>query len=618
MSDVLALKTDSHWRSRGSPPSAISTGELPGRWLVAWNRLVRQLPLVSFRQKALLVEAWQQAGREWEPQRLSPVELQRHLLKALHERYLSYQAALGMAQLLRSSGLVGSLSPDRMSAVSLLEQAWRLMCGDMVLDAVPVTHHPALPLAVLCAATAGWRVLLVTPDSDEATALQERLVALVHPEWPVVSIPEGGRREDRRPLYAQRLVCVPLGVLAMDLLHASRESRQAAAGLRGRIARLGSGEAAPAELLSGSHTLVLLQDAAELFAERGLDSVALHASTPFASQRVLAEQALALAKLLQRSNHYDVTADFELPTLTEKGERMLAGLCRSRGGLLANLELSQRAVRAALMVSACWRSGEHYQAGPGGVDILDERLQRLIASPDIVPSIKTLLEVHAGDESQHQALISQARVHALLTGLPRMGGLGRWLPSLARELDWLHHRPVWRFTSQSRATRQLRPLRLASLEETRAWAGQWLDSSAGDDGRLLLAAEEVVTCVTQSEASPGPRVGRSLTLRDTMHSWRYGEPPEHQVTHMAVVLTSDQSIEEWLTVISERWPALDSCSMVIFPSSLAGDGLLANGWRRLMPRRWQSRRLVSRRITAKRRLIVRDQGLKKMLHFAKD
>ncbi|WP_254276038.1 hypothetical protein [Halomonas sp. 3H] len=617
MSDSLAVTPGSPWRIRRGPASALQPGEPPERWLVAWNGLARQAPWASRGARARLAAAWQQAAGASRQDALASVEAQRSLNRALRERRLSVEAALALAEVLRTSGLAEPLGLE--DQPDLLMQAWRLLCGDMLLDNRAVSRHPALALAALSAARAGWQVVLVTPDGLGADALQQFLAAEAEPRWEVTVIPEERRREGRLRLYTRQLVCVPLGVLAMDLLHVARDSGHTAAALRGHIARLGRGGASPTELFPGSHTLVLLQEAGDLFAERALDSVALHASNACASESSLAVQALALSALLQASHHFEVGSAFDLPTLTEQGRQVLAGLAGSRGGLMANVEICQRAVRAALLVSTGWQEGVHYRTGPERVEILDERLEPLLANREIVPGLRTLLDVHAGLEGRHRELVSQARVHALLSGLPRVGGVGRWLPSVAQELDWLHRRPVWRPARKPRPARRWSGVhRLASHEAAGDWVREWLSLQSDDAGSLLLTVEGIAPPASGHEGLPGGGGGRWLILGDAMRDWRYGAMPEPWVTHLAVVLTSDHPAEEWLFLIGERWPALEECRLVVMPSSLTGGSLLTGWWGRLLPRRWQSRRLVTRRITAKRRLMRRDEGLRKMLHFAKD
>ncbi|WP_431024656.1 hypothetical protein [Halomonas sp. H5] len=585
----------SHGPARGAHLWIPHRGQPPSRGAVAWNLISSWVGRWPGRERHLEARFREALVKDrWRPAQEGPG---RQLMQALRERRLGPGAASVLV------GLARRLGWDDDTA--LLIDAWHMLLGGVVLGDDPQSGHRASELAALAAAQAGWQVLCIIPEGEPGGLRARRLMAAAAAlELSHARISSEDPRDLRRQAYGAALVCVPLATLALDLLHGAREARRSGVALRRRLARLAETAPQGALVSSGHPCLALLVDAGELLCDRALDTVALRSQDACSSERALATQALALAELLHPERHFVLCGDERLPELTEEGGRVLEGLAHSRGGLLLDPALRHEAVAAALLVTRAWQADRQYVVGPEGIAIAEERLQPLLDAWR--PGLRTLLEVEQG-LARSDALLSQARVHSLLSGLERLGGYGWYRQAVSHELARLYDCALWRRRAPAGPTSiALHQVSVHSDAEALTHARERLEAAApGTCGLVLPDA-----LVTDLETTAAPVLSLSAALR----ACRYGGDREDRPEAAVLILTADQDpVELAQALVVRRWPGVRRCAVIMLPGDAAGWPWSPLG---LRGSRWRAGRLARQRAALKRRLLQRDQGMQRLLHFS--
>jgi preprotein translocase subunit SecA len=280
-------------------------------------------------------------------------------------------------------------------------------------------------------------VHVLTSSEPYAVAMAARLSNDLRPLGLTVSAVTAGQGlRDRIETYRSDIVCGTLRDVAQDYLRDRIRLTRSRSKLGSLAERLGGESAGEAGVLRGLHS-ALIADADVVMLDDALVPVAIAADADTSHERLLYEQALALAQTLQAP--LDFTVNDGAVVLSALGASLLERRAHGLGGLWSATRRRETIVASALHVLHGWTDGRDYRVREGRLEwpSSEQKLEGDAAEEQALR--RKLAEIKEGcDLTAKRDVVARLPVTRFLRRYRHLGGACADVRGISGELQSLY------------------------------------------------------------------------------------------------------------------------------------------------------------------------------------
>ncbi len=342
-----------------------------------------------------------------------------------------------------------------------LMAGWGLLKGRLVEMATGEGKTLVATLPASTVALSGYPVHVITVNDY----LAERDATNLAPLYQFLGLSVGAvvqslDRAKRPEVYARSIVYCTNKDIAFDYLRdgvamAGRTSR-----LHLSLERL-KGRAAPQPDVSLRGLYFGIVDEADsVFIDEARTPLILSASVGPSEEKEQSEQALAIARALEKNRHYTLDAASRLIELEPAGKARIAELSETFGGVWTSIRTREELVLKALTVLLLFRRDQHYVVTGGSVRIVDEATGRIMPDRSWERGLHQLVEAKENCEpTERSETIARITYQRLFRRYVRLCGMSGTAAEVAPEIRRVYglgvvriplHRPSRRRYGKSR------------------------------------------------------------------------------------------------------------------------------------------------------------------------
>ena len=319
---------------------------------------------------------------------------------------------------------------------SQLLAGWGLLQGKLVEMETGEGKTFAATLPAATVALAGYPVHVITVNDYLAERDAEEMGPLYRfLGLSVGAVVQGLDRRAKRDVYSRSIAYCTNKDLAFDYLRDGVAISGQSSSLHLSLDRLrGETRRADSLVLRGLW-FAIVDEADSVFVDEARTPLILSASVGATEEKLVCEQALAMAKRLEIDHDYTISLAEREAVLTDAGKQTVTNMAAALGGIWTSVRSREELVTQALTAIILFRRDEHYVVADGKVVIVDESTGRVMPDRSWERGLHQLIEVKEGCEpTERRETLARLTYQRLFRRYVRLSGMTGTAKEVAREI----------------------------------------------------------------------------------------------------------------------------------------------------------------------------------------